>query len=379
MRNSALLFEKQFGKAPEGVWSAPGRVNLIGEHTDYNLGFVLPLAINRRTFAAVRLREDQVARISSSFTSEVIEQELSGISSSSVSGWSAYPLGVAWSMMEAGANAKGFDLFIDSDVPVGAGLSSSAALECSVALALNELWGSGFSKQQLAQIGQRAENEIVGAPTGIMDQTAAIFGVADHAVFIDCKTVVATPIPLNFSANDLELVVIDTRVAHRLSDGGYGSRRLACETAAKSLGVSSLRELGVSDLEKGSNLLDKVVYRRARHVVTENSRVEKTVALLKTSGPLAIGELMNESHVSMRDDFEISVDELDLAVEVSISCGAIGARMTGGGFGGSAIALIESSKVTHLRTQILTRFEAQGFAAPEIFSVAAADGARREL
>lgn len=231
----------------------------------------------------------------------------------------------------------------------------------------------------MAQIGQRAENEIVGAPTGIMDQTAAIFGIADHAVFIDCKTIEATPIPLNLSANDLELVVIDTKVAHRLSDGGYGSRRLACETAARSLGVSSLRELDMSELEKGSGLLNEVVYRRARHVVTENGRVEKTVALLKASGPLAIGGLMNESHVSMKDDFEISVDELDLAVEVSIGCGAIGARMTGGGFGGSAIALIESSKIANLRSQILAQFAARGFATPEIFSVAAADGARREL
>jgi galactokinase len=378
-RNTALLFEKQFGYEPEGVWSAPGRVNLIGEHTDYNLGFVLPLAIDKRTFAAFRLRDDQVAKISSSFTNEVIEQDLSGISKGSVSGWSAYPLGVAWSMIQEGASGTGFDLFIHSDVPVGAGLSSSAALESSVALALNELWGSDFSRHELAQIGQRAENEIVGAPTGIMDQTAAIFGVADHAVFIDCKTLEATPIPLNLSANKLELVVIDTKVAHRLSDGGYGSRRSACETAAKSLGVSALRELSVTDLENSKNALDDVVYRRAKHVVTENIRVEKTVALLKASGPLAIGELLNASHVSMRDDFEISVEELDLAVDVSISCGAIGARMTGGGFGGSAIAIIESSKVADLSTKIMTKFKARGFATPEIFSVVAADGARREI
>jgi galactokinase len=204
-------FAKQFGSTPEGVWSAPGRVNLIGEHTDYNEGFVLPFAINRRTYAAVSTRSDGIARVASSFTNEVVEIPLTNISDSTVSGWSAYPLGVAWALIQAGAKPTGFDLYVDSDVPVGAGLSSSAAIECSVAMALNDLWQADLDRAALAKIGQRAENEIVGAPTGIMDQTASLFGVLDHAVFLDCRSLVAEAIPLGLKQNSLEIVVMDTK------------------------------------------------------------------------------------------------------------------------------------------------------------------------
>ena len=378
-QSAADHFKNEFGYEPDGVWSAPGRVNLIGEHTDYNEGFVLPLAIDRRTYAAVGARSDQVARIASAFTGEVVEFEISQIQRDKVSGWSAYPLGVAWSIIQAGATPQGFDLYVDSNVPVGAGLSSSAAIECSVALALNDLWGSGISRDALAKVGQRAENEIVGAPTGIMDQTASFFGQVDHAVFLDCRTLEAKPTPLALRENGLELLVIDTRVAHRLTDGGYAARRQSCEEAAQLLGVSSLRDLTAVLLDVSKHLLADVVYKRARHVVTENERVTQTVELLSASGPKSIGQLMVESHASMRDDFQISISELDVAVETAMAEGAIGARMTGGGFGGAAIALIESAKVSNLTASVLDKFREQGFEKPEIFKVTADEGAKREI
>ena len=378
-KTAADRFKEHFGYAPSGVWSAPGRVNLIGEHTDYNEGFVLPFAIDRRTYAAVSKRSDQVARIASAFSGEVVEFEISKIQRDTVFDWSAYPLGVAWSLIQSGAKPQGFDLYVDSNVPVGAGLSSSAAIECSVALALNELWESGFSRSVLAKVGQRAENEIVGAPTGIMDQTASLFGQVDHAVFLDCRTLDAKATPLSLKENGLEIVVMDTRVAHRLTDGGYATRRQSCEEAAEILGVTSLRDVTVESLEASRNLLEDVVYRRARHVVTENERVKKTVELLSSSGPKSIGQLMNESHASMRDDFQISITELDVAVETAISEGAVGARMTGGGFGGAAIALIEKAKLASLTTAVLDKFRDRGFEKPEIFTVTADEGAKREI
>ena len=378
-RSAADHFKNEFGYEPTGVWSAPGRVNLIGEHTDYNEGFVLPLAIDRRTYAAVGTRSDQLARIASAFTGEVVEFEISQIQRDKVSGWSAYPLGVAWSLIQAGATPQGFDLYVDSNVPVGAGLSSSAAIECSVALALNDLWESGFSREVLAKVGQRAENEIVGAPTGIMDQTASLFGQVDHAVFLDCRTLEAKPTPLALRENGLELLVMDTRVAHRLTDGGYAARRQSCEEAAQLVGVSSLRDLTAAILEESKHLLSEVVYKRARHVVTENERVIQTVELLSGSGPKSIGQLMVESHASMRDDFQISISELDVAVETAMAEGAFGARMTGGGFGGAAIALIESAKVSNLTSVVLEKFRDQGFVKPEIFKVTADEGAKREI
>ena len=378
-QSAAEHFEKQFGYAPAGVWSAPGRVNLIGEHTDYNEGFVLPFAIDRRTYAAVGNRSDQLARMASAFTGEIVEFEISEIQRDKVSGWSAYPLGVAWSLIQAGAKPQGFDLYVDSNVPVGAGLSSSAAIECSVALALNDLWGSGFSRSVLAKVGQRAENEIVGAPTGIMDQTASLFGELDHAVFLDCRSLDAKATALSLKENGLEIVVMDSRVAHRLTDGGYASRRQACQEAAEKMGVASLRDVTLEKLEASQDLLGDVVYKRARHVLTENERVQKTVELLSSSGPKSIGQLMNESHASMRDDFQISITELDVAVETAISHGAIGARLTGGGFGGAAIALIDSDKVASLTTAVLEKFHDQGFEKPEIFTVTADEGAKREI
>ncbi|MEY4018865.1 MAG: hypothetical protein RLZZ590_165 [Actinomycetota bacterium] len=377
-------FESTFGHAPTGVWSAPGRVNLIGEHTDYNEGFVFPFAINRRTYAAIGERTDNLIRVASSFSPEIHEVDLTAIKRDESNDWAAYPFGAAWAIQQT-ARAKGieirptgFDCFIKSDVPVGAGLSSSAALECAVALALNELWAVGLDRRDLARVGQLGENEIVGAPTGIMDQSASLLGETDKGVFLDCQNLEAQVVDLGFAREGLELLIIDTKVAHRLVDGGYATRRAACELGAEIMGVSSLRGLSVADLAKAKELLDDLTYRRVQHVVTENDRVLETVKVLREQGPRAIGKLLYASHESMRDDFEISVDELDTAVETALRHGSIGARMTGGGFGGAAIALTPVEKISEVSLSVTAEFEALGYAKPDIFVVSAAPGARKE-
>ena len=385
MTNTTLLsaiagFKAKYGREPLGVWSAPGRVNLIGEHTDYNQGFVLPFAINRRTYAAVATRDDDVISVASNFSPESFQASLSEIKRDENNGWAAYPFGVAYAIQKF-ANQKqsqGFDIYIDSDVPVGAGLSSSAAIECAVGIALNEIWETNLDKRTLARAGQLGENEIVGAPTGIMDQTASMLGELDHAVFIDCRTLDSKAVPLGFADSGLELIIIDTKVEHRLTDGGYGARRASCEHAAKEMGVQSLRDLTASDLARAEEVLDDVTFRRMRHIVLENDRVNKTVETLLTKGPREIGDLLYASHESMRDDFEISIDELDTAVETALRHGAVGARMTGGGFGGAAIALTPIEKISEVTLSVLAEFEALGYAKPEIFAVSAAPGARRE-
>jgi galactokinase len=374
-------FVELFGREPDGVWSAPGRVNLIGEHTDYNLGFVLPFAINKRTVLALATRDDGILRIASAFTDEVAEIAIADLAPEALHGWSAYPFGVAWALGEFGADLPalpGVDIFVDSVVPIGAGLSSSAAIECAVAVALNDVWQLGFDRTTLAKVGQLAENKAVGAPTGIMDQSASLLGKTDCAVFLDCRSLEATIVELGFAPAGLELLIIDTGVSHHHATGGYADRRASCERGAALLGVASLRELSIDDLPRARDLLDEVTFRRVRHVVTENQRVLDTVSALAEFGPAAIGDLLNASHVSMRDDFEISVAELDLAVETAQSAGAIGARMTGGGFGGSAIALIPRDLLSRLQVAIDGAFAEHGFGQPTTFVVSAANGAARE-
>ena len=374
-------FAEVFGRQPDGVWSSPGRVNLIGEHTDYNEGFVLPFAINRRTVAALGLRDDRTVRVGSTFADELVEIDLDAIGPDSLSGWSAYPLGVAWALGEFGADlaaVPGFDVLIDSNVPVGAGLSSSAAIEGAIALALNDVWRLGLDRQTLARVGQRAENVAVGAPTGIMDQSASLLGEPDSAVFLDCRTLHSEIVPLGLAEAGLEIVVIDTGVEHAHATGGYAERRASCEAGAAALGVESLRDVSVADLDRARELLDDVTFRRVRHVVTEDQRVLDTVRTLREQGPTAIGELLDASHASMRDDFEISVPELDLAVETAQSSGAIGARMTGGGFGGSAIALVPSDAVSRVLVALDGAFAEHGFGQPNLFTVVPSDGTRRE-
>jgi galactokinase len=374
-------FTEIYGYEPTGLWSAPGRVNLIGEHTDYNEGFVLPFAINRRTVLALGVRDDAVVRVGSSFADEAAEIALAELTPDVLDGWSAYPLGVIWALGQFGADlaaVPGVDIYLESTVPVGAGLSSSAAIESSVAFALNEVWQLGLDRQTLAKVGQLAENKAVGAPTGIMDQSASLLGQADAAVFLDCRSLESAVVPLGLAAAGLEFLVIDTGVAHEHATGGYRARRDSCERGAAAMGVPSLRHLTVDDLERAREILDDETFRRVRHVVTEDQRVLETVRVLRENGPLAIGDLLDASHASMRDDFEISVPELDLAVETAQANGAIGARMTGGGFGGSAIALVPTDAISRIQVAIDGAFAEHGFGQPTMFVVTASDGATRE-
>jgi galactokinase len=380
---SVSLLSTLTGRAAEGVWSAPGRVNLIGEHTDYNEGFVLPFAIDHRTAAAVALRDDDIVRVGSSFSPDAVEVPLAELDAAIAAGgldWAGYPLGVAWALRAAaGGNlARGVDIAISSDVPVGAGLSSSAAIEGAVASALNEVWGAGLDRTALARVGRIAENDAVGAPTGIMDQMASMLGRADAATFLDCRSLETASVGLGLDAAGLGILVIDTLVKHAHSSGGYRERRASCEAGAAALGEASLRDVAVSDLERARSILDDETFRRVRHIVTENRRVLDTVEVLRAEGSGAIGELLTASHASMRDDFEISVAELDLAVETALSSGALGARMTGGGFGGAAIALLEKGRIADAAADVAAAFAASGYTAPHTFTVTPSEGARRD-
>ena len=375
------------GRTADGVWSAPGRVNLIGEHTDYNDGFVLPFAIPRRTYAAASMRDDGRIRVATTFADDPVDvgvDELDTLfptatgTAPAVPEWAAYPLGVAWAMQQVGATGSGLDIAISSDVPVGAGLSSSAAIEGATASALNDLWRAGLDRTALAGIGRRAENDAVGAPTGIMDQMASMLGEADAALFLDCRTLDAVPVALGMADAGLEILVIDTRVTHAHSSGGYRDRRASCERGAQIMGVPALRDVAVDDLERAASLMDDETFRRVRHIVTENQRVLDTVRALRARGARGIGDLLVASHASMRDDFEISTPELDTAVDAARDAGALGARMTGGGFGGAAIVLVEQQGSLAVSDAVTAAFAASGFASPHIFPVTPAGGARRD-
>jgi galactokinase len=382
-RNTAAeAFAQRFGHAPDGIWAAPGRVNLIGEHTDYNLGFALPLAIDRSTLAAVSLRPDSTVHAAALDTAyDDVTLDAADISPGAVSGWAAYPLGVVWAFAQRGVEIPGLELQLASDVPIGAGLSSSAALECSVAVALNDLLGTGFDRPELAQICRQAENEMAGAPTGILDQSASLLGRRDHALLLDCRTLATQPVPLPLREAGMQLLVIDTRVSHAHASGGYAARRDDCARAVEALGVDSLRDVEAGMLPEIRGRLDETAFRRVRHVVTENQRVQQTAQLLsskdRVSWPAAIGDLLAHSHVSLRDDYEVSCAELDLAVDTALQHGALGARMTGGGFGGSAIALVPEEAAEKVGSAVVNAFRAAGFTQPDVFPVAPADGARR--
>ncbi len=371
-------FQAAFGAGADGTWQAPGRVNLIGEHTDYNEGFVLPFAIDRTARTMLRRRADSTVRLLSTFGDQgVVHADTRTLFPGTVTGWAKYPLGVVWALQQRGIDVPGFDLLLDSDVPLGAGLSSSHAIECAVITALNELTGAGLTAEEMVLLTQRAENDFVGAPTGIMDQSASLRGSEGHAVFLDCRDQSVRLVPFEAREAGLVLLVIDTRVEHSHADGGYASRRAACELGAQALGATSLRDVGTADLERAAEVLDATTFRRVRHVVTENERVLETVQALSAGGPAAIGPLLDASHASMRDDFEISCPELDLAVDAARANGAIGARMTGGGFGGSAIALTPVEREQDVRDGVARAFTDAGFTAPGIFTVTPAPGARR--
>jgi galactokinase len=373
-------FSGTYGRAPDVVWSAPGRVNLIGEHTDYNEGFVLPFAIGERTAVAAGRRADDTIAVTSSAFPEPACFRLGDIAPGAVAGWPGYPLGVAWALAQSHSlpDRPGADLYIDSAVPAGGGLSSSAALEMAAAGALTSLWGLKLTGPELARVGQRAENEVVGAPTGIMDQYASLLGQVDAAVFLDCRTREAHSVPLRLAPAGLALVLADTGERHAHAAGGYAARRASCEKAARQLGVRALRDVSTADLPRIEAELDDETFRRVRHVVTEDARVLATVVALEAGAMKTVGRHLTASHRSMRDDYEITTPALDLAVEAALSAGALGARMTGGGFGGSTITLIDARRVPALRAALADAFTAAGFAPPHVTTVTPSAGAHQE-
>jgi galactokinase len=371
-------FETAYGHEADGVWAAPGRVNLIGEHTDYNDGFVLPFALAERTYAAASRREDSILELRSAQSDDKVEAALADLAPERARGWAGYPAGVAWALRSAGLDVGGASVLVDGRVPLGSGLSSSAALECAVATALRDLWSLDISDAELALACQRAENDFVGAPTGIMDQMASMLCREGSALFLDVRTREVEHVPLDPAAQGTALLVVDTRVQHAHSDGGYGARRRDCEEAVREIGVPALRDVSVDDLDAAlAKVGDEVRRRRVRHVVTENARVVATVAAMRAGDLAAVGRLMSESHVSMRDDYEISVPELDVAVATAQSHGALGARMTGGGFGGCAIALVPADQVGSIGAAVHEAFAVKGFTSPRSWPVTPSAGAHR--
>ncbi|QIJ63176.1 galactokinase [Streptomyces sp. JB150] len=373
-------FVRLYGAEPEGVWAAPGRVNLIGEHTDYNDGFVMPFALPHTAVAAVARRTDGLLRLhSADVEGGVTQLRLDDLAPETDKGWTAYPAGVVWALREAGHPVTGADIHLASTVPAGAGLSSSAALEVVVALALNDLYELGLKGWQLARLCQRAENVYVGAPVGIMDQTASACCTDGHALFLDTRDLSQKQIPFDLAAEGMRLLVVDTRVKHEHSTGEYGKRRAGCEKGAALLGVDALRDVPYAELDAALERLgdDEEVRRLVRHVVTEDERVERVVALLESGDTRAIGPVLTEGHASLRDDFRISCPELDLVVDTALAAGALGARMTGGGFGGSAIVLTEAADVDTVTKAVEEAFAAAGFTAPRVFEAVPSPGARR--
>ena len=379
------LFRDAFGYEPRGVWSAPGRVNIIGEHVDYNGGPCLPIALSHRAYVALSPRQDRTIRLISPQTREAIDVlDLDVIGPKGTPGevtshWTAYLAGVAWVLEQAGYGPlPGFDAALWSCVPLGGGLSSSAALECATAVALDEVCALGLAgtieapndegRKVLVDAARAAENQVAGANTGGLDQTASLRCREGHALALDCRDMSTRQVPFDLSAVGLELLVIDTRAKHSLADGQYGSRRADCEESARILGVGQL--VDVEDLDEATAALgNERLAARTRHVVSEIARTRAFIELLD-EGPLegvrlaVAGALLNDSHDSLRDDYEVSCEELDVAVEAARGAGAHGARMTGGGFGGSAIALVDAHAVEEVARVVAAAYAERGWEPP---------------
>lgn len=380
-RRARALFEHTYGYSPAGVWAAPGRVNIIGEHVDYNGGPVLPIALPHRTYLAFSPRADRQMRVTSGretspWTGLLDDVRPADHPEGGVGSWAAYVVGVAWALEQAGSHVSGFDAAVESCVPYGAGLSSSAALECATAIALNDSEALGLDRSALAAACIRAENDIAGANTGGMDQHASLFAHAGAALLFDTHTGEMSQVPFELAEHGLELLVIDTKAPHALVDGQYAARRATCEDAAARLGVAALRE--ITDLDAALEVLDdEVARRRVRHVVTEIARVWDFVAALQAGDLPRAGALMVASHESLRVDYEVSCPELDTAVHAALNAGALGARMVGGGFGGSAIALVPAGTSGAVARGVAEAFAAAGFEAPEFLLAPPSEAASR--
>ncbi|MEO7753379.1 MAG: galactokinase [Terracoccus sp.] len=377
-------FRTLTGSEPAGVWSAPGRVNLIGEHTDYNGGLCLPIALPQRTYAACSRRNDGVLRVRSLQIDETVEVAVDDVSAERPGGWAAYVAGVLWALREAGHDVPGLDVVIDSTVPFGAGLSSSAALECAVAAAVDDLAGIGLlgtsaGRSALAEACKNAENDIAGAPTGGLDQSASLLCDDARALLLDCRSGATEQVPFDLADHGHVLLVTDTRAEHSLVDGQYAQRRASCEEAAAELGVETLREVSVDELDAAlARLPEGDLRSRTRHVVTEIDRVTRTVAALEDGDLAEVGRLFDLSHASLRDDYEVSCEELDVATATARAHGAVGARMTGGGFGGSCIAIVPTDAVDEVSAAITAAFVEHGFTEPASFAVVASAAAHRD-
>jgi galactokinase len=368
------------GSPPEGVWSAPGRVNLIGEHTDYNDGFALPFAIPDRVFVAAGRRTDDRLRMRSvQAPGRDATVPLAELAPGTPGGWPAYVAGVVWAAREAGHAVGGLDVLVDGQVPLGSGLSSSHALECATAAAVTDLYDLGLGPDDLGRLSLVAENDFVGAPTGMLDQMASLRCSEGHAILLDNRSLSVEQVPLAVVAAGLRLIVVDTRVHHDNAGSGYGDRRASCQRATKILGLTSLRDLSLGGLEVALVRLPDELRRRVRHVVSENARVIDAAAALRVADWPALGTLMRASHASLRDDYEVSCEELDAAVLAAQDAGALGARMTGGGFGGSVIALVPDEAVAEVERAVTSAFAANGWGAPHVFEVRPSQGARRDL
>jgi galactokinase len=368
-------FRARIRREPTGVWAAPGRVNLIGEHTDYNDGYVMPFALAHRVMIAAAPRSGGTWSVTSLNNDSSRIFEVADLQPG-MTGWQAYVAGVVWALRQAGHRVEGADLVLTSDVPEGAGLSSSAALECAVLTALVDLNDLDIAGLDRAKLARHSENVFVGAPTGLMDQAAATLCAAGHALFLDCRTCDLEQVRFETASAGLELLVLDTKTPHALVDSEYAARRASCQEAARLLGVSALRD--VSNLDAALDRLpDTVIRRRVRHVVTENARVLEAVTALRAGRIADLAPLLDASHASMRDDFEITVPQVDLAVEVARASGALGARMTGGGFGGCIIALVPEGNVERVGGDIARSFADAGYGPPRHFAALPSAGAQR--
>ncbi len=369
-------FQELFGRKAEVLAEAPGRVNLIGEHIDYSEGFVLPFAIADRTYAAIARNNDGLVRIASQQRkNRIFTIDIKDVKPGSAGDWEKYVLGVIWTL----GISTGVDILVDGTVPSGAGLSSSAALECSVAVGLNALFELGKSLEDLARATQKAENDYVGMPCGIMDQSVSLMGREGSALLLDCRDLSTESVPFDVASAGLELLIIDTQAHHALVDGGYAERRASCESVAAKFAIPSMRHLTMDVLNSRKSDITETEYIRARHAVTEIQRVKDAVAALKASDFTTLGRLINESHFSLRDDYTVSCPELDVAVDASLQAGALGSRMVGGGFGGSAIALIKADQIDSVKEAIKSAYAAKGFKAPRFFTSLPSAGASAVL
>ncbi len=364
-------FEQQFGKRPSHIIRAPGRVNLIGEHTDYNDGFVLPMAIDRAVWLAVRPREDERVLAYSLEQPRPADFTLENLRHTN-SGWAEYVKGMSNMLQDAGYRLSGWEGVLTSDVPVGSGLSSSAALEMAVGCAFATVSNFRFDGKEMPKLGQKTENEWVGANTGIMDQMISANGQAGYALLIDCRDLSTQSIPL---PTETAVLVMDTMTRHSHTESGYNERRQQCEAAATYFGVSALRNISITEFLAHEAELEPLIRQRARHVITENLRTLNAAKAMQNDDAPLLGQLMNESHSSLRDDFEVTNDELDIMARLAqAQPGCYGARMTGGGFGGCAVALVQAEAAAEIGTAVATQYKAATNLNPNIYITKATNG-----